>query len=272
MDELQRILTTKINELKHLIEISEQCLATSPEGSLQISRNQNTIQFYHRTNPKDTHGIYIKKSETRLLTQLARKEYAKKLCVLAKKEYNNLIICLNKYHPESLLEVFENLAEPKKKLVIPYILSEKEYIQAWKGKKQKMKEQYGKKDLLLLSEEEALLTEQGERVRSKSEKILADKLYMMGIPYVYECPLYMKGYGYVHPDFMLLNCRSRNEYVYEHFGLMNNMEYCEKAIKKIESYERNGIYPGRSLLITYETEGHPVNMKVFEGMMREYLL
>ena len=51
MDELQRILITKINELKHLIEISEQCLATSPEGTLQISKNQNSNQYYHRTNP-----------------------------------------------------------------------------------------------------------------------------------------------------------------------------------------------------------------------------
>ena len=49
-----------------------------------------------------------------------------------------------------------------------------------------------------------ILTQKGERVRSKSEKILADYFYQNGIPYKYEMPLYLKGFGVIHPDFTFL--------------------------------------------------------------------
>ena len=41
-----------------------------------------------------------------------------------------------------------------------------------------------------------ILTEKGERVRSKSEKILADYFYRNNIPYKYEKPLYLKRIWY----------------------------------------------------------------------------
>lgn len=108
-------------------------------------------------------------------------------------------------------------------------------------------------------------------MRSKSEKILADKLYAMNIPYVYEIPLYLRGYGDVRPDFMVLNKRTRKEYYWEHLGMMDDREYCEKTIRKIECYEKNGIFPGKNLLLTYETEMHPLNGRVVEEIIREYL-
>ena len=62
---------------------------------------------------------------------------------------------------------------------------------------------------ILIGGDNAIITEKGEAVRSKSEKIIADKLYMKEIPYVYEQPLYLKGYGYVVPDFKILNVRTK---------------------------------------------------------------
>lgn len=49
-----------------------------------------------------------------------------------------------------------------------------------------------------------IMTERGERVRSKSEKILADYFYRNGILYKYECPLYLKYFGTIYPDFTFL--------------------------------------------------------------------
>ena len=77
-----------------------------------------------------------------------------------------------------------------------------------------------------------ILTEKGESVKSKSEKIIADKLNMMNIPYCYEVPLYLKGYGYVKPDFKVLNVATRKEYYWEHYGMMDNKDYIIKALKK----------------------------------------
>lgn len=117
-----------------------------------------------------------------------------------------------------------------------------------------------------------LFTERGEKVRSKSEKILADKLYSMGIPYRYEYPLKLGRYGTVYPDFTLLNVKTRKEYLLEHFGMMDNPEYCQKALLKIEEYARCGIYPGKNLLCTFETSRKSPNMTIIEQMLDKFLL
>ena len=56
---------------------------------------------------------------------------------------------------------------------------------------------------------EELVTNNGEIVRSKSEKIIADLLFMLGIPYVYECPLDTPG-GTIYPDFTILDISTRD--------------------------------------------------------------
>ena len=44
------------------------------------------------------------------------------------------------------------------------------------------------------------LIQKNERVRSKSEKIIADMLYHKNIPYKYECPINLKAVSYTHLD------------------------------------------------------------------------
>ena len=59
-------------------------------------------------------------------------------------------------------------------------------------------------EALDMSKRQEIYTERGERVRSKSEKIIADKLFLQNIPYHYERPIYLKGFGMVYPDFCCL--------------------------------------------------------------------
>ena len=112
----------------------------------------------------------------------------------------------------------------------------------------------------------------GERVRSKSEKIIADALEREDIPYRYEYPVCLSGDLYIYPDFMVLNKRTRKEYFLEHFGMMDNPEYAEKMIRKIEEFEKNGIFPGEKLLMTFETRNRPLNTTVFEKIIQEFFL
>ena len=81
-----------------------------------------------------------------------------------------------------------------------------------------------------------------------------------------------KGYGTVYPDFTLLNVRARTEIYLEHFGMMDNPEYAQKAIQKLETYSKNGIYIGKNLLVTFETLRNPLDMKMVEGMLKEFIL
>lgn len=169
---------------------------------------------------------------------------------------------------EQVIEVYNKLSSLRQKLITPYIYPEDEFVKQWENEKRIWKE----KHVVGTEPEIEILTEKGERVRSKSEKILADKLYMMGVPYIYELPLHLQGHDYVRPDFTVLNKRTHREYYWEHLGMMDNPGYCDKAIRKIESYQRAGHFPGKDLLLTYETSIHPLNSKIAEGIITEYLL
>ncbi len=158
--------------------------------------------------------------------------------------------------------------------IIPKLV-QKEYAVTWQQEQNELKEQNMSKvseKYILIGGDNAIITEKGEAVRSKSEKIIADKLYMKEIPYVYEQPLYLKGYGYVVPDFKILNVRTKKEYYLEHFGMMDDYEYAKNAIKKIECFQKNEIYPGEKLLITLEASDSPLNMIILEKMVNKYLL
>lgn len=117
-----------------------------------------------------------------------------------------------------------------------------------------------------------ITTAKGERVRSKSEKILADYFYHTGIPYKYEHPVILKRFGIVYPDFTFLSPKTGEEIYWEHDGRMDDPEYARKAIKKIETYEKNGIFPGQRLVLTFETLQDGLDMKIVEKLAREYLL
>lgn len=117
-----------------------------------------------------------------------------------------------------------------------------------------------------------IVTEKGERVRSKSEKILADYFYRNNILYQYEKPLYLKGYGTVYPDFTFLSKKTWKEIYWEHEGMMDKPEYAKSAVKKIESYQRNGIHLGERLILTFETELTVLNSQIVEELVEKYLV
>ena len=104
-------------------------------------------------------------------------------------------------------------------------------------------------------------------MRSKSELIIADMLNKAGVPYKYEYPLRLNGMGKIYPDFTVLNIKKREEIFWEHFGMMDDPTYVEAAIKKILTYEQNGIFPGENLICIYETRKNPINQKVVNSLI-----
>ena len=127
-----------------------------------------------------------------------------------------------------------------------------------------------------------LHTENGEKVRSKSEVIIANSLKAAGVPYRYEFPLLMDknaetpdfpDYDFcnLHPDFYCLNLRTRQEFAWEHFGMMDDPDYAKRAAEKIQLYQENGFFPGKNLIITMETSKKPLSSKVLKGIIKEFL-
>ena len=264
-------------ELKMLREWEENGLSyieSAPEGTIVTIKNHNTYQYYRKTNETNAHGCYIKKKDRNLVKEILQKEYVKKSLPKIREQIKTIEHFLHLYNFEKIEKVYEDMPDAKRIYVKPYIIPMELYAKQWEDNKIREKDRLSKfiVNKHILTEDNGIWTEKGELVRSKSEKILADKFYKMGIPYVYECPLMLKGFGYIRPDFVVLNKCTREEYYWEHFGLMSNKEYCEKAVQKINQYIKNGIYPGNKLINTYESEKCVMDLKVVDEMIEKYLM
>ncbi len=225
MESLQQQMRLLREQLSRQMEHLEGYLVDAPPGQLRIAQRKNQIQYYWREKPGDNHGTYIRKTNSELIQKLAQKEYYQKLLPTIRRNLQILDNFLNNYQYNYLVPIYEKLVIPKQNLVIPLEIPEEKFIEQWQQVKYQPK-------AVDINEEDAIITEKGEIVRSKSEKILADRFTRLGIPYHYEKPLKLKGFGIIYPDFTLLNVRNRKTIYWEHFGLMDDPDYCEKAIKK----------------------------------------
>lgn len=108
------------------------------------------------------------------------------------------------------------------------------------------------------TEERRHLTERGEWVRSRGEKIIADTLYQMGLDYEYERPWSGSRWDDTRmPDFTIYH--GHRVYHWEHQGMMPDPRYRKRHKDQREWYESNGYTliesedpPGRGVYITAE--------------------
>lgn len=91
-------------------------------------------------------------------------------------------------------------------------------------------------------------TEKGDKVRSKSEVIIANTLFNKQISYEYEKQLITPDNQKMSPDFTIdLNGKT---YYLEHVGMLNNEQYSKRWLEKRKLYEE---FYKENLLITYES-------------------
>lgn len=250
-------------EIEQLINELQVCLNESIEGTLRVTHNHGSVQFYHNKKKGDTKGEYIKKKDENIALRLAQQDYDRKFIqyLMNKRTMlKNLLGSIKEISDKKIddMNIYNGLSVDRKKLVDSHIIDDITYKEEW------IKDKYLGKGFT--ENDPEIITEKGERVRSKSEKLIADKLYMMDIPYRYECPITLYGIGKIYPDFTILKVESRKEVILEHFGMMDNPDYSDKAIKKINMLEKNGYNMGDNLLCTFETSKTPINMKNVENM------
>lgn len=270
---LEPLLAARVSEVSALLKQKQNELLKVPAGSLRISKSGKTIQYYQITKKGDTRGQYIKAKNYKLAKALAQKDYDKKLIASLKKELKFLQRTLRSYKwlensSRSAAQIFAKLNKLRRPLISPVCLPVKDFSELWQSV------EYPRKPFSENIPE--LYTSQNERVRSKSEIIIADTLHRLNIPYRYEYPLEItteKGlHRTFHPDFICLNLRTRQEFIWEHFGKMDDTEYASGAVQKLKLYEKNEIYPGKNLIISMETSTSPISPKQIEKTARRYLL
>lgn len=120
-------------------------------------------------------------------------------------------------------------------------------------------------------DEKSQTTSRGLSVRSKSEALIAEKLFEFGVPFRYEQVLHIGNYNYA-PDFTVLNVRTGKLYYWEHFGLVNSEKYQERRRKKLSAYEAAGIVPWDNLIATYDDANGNLDLQFVESIIKCKLL
>ena len=247
-------------ELEKIVQKAYKRLQTAPEGYLRISKKPDGIEYYLKSAQTGGNGRYMRKNEFEVVKAIAQRDYDAQVLKVAEERKKTIDVFLQEYEGANLNEIYNKYNSYRRELINPVVLSDEEYIKCWQ------EEAYEGK--AFADDTPEIITERGESVRSKSEKIIADKLYALGIPYRYEYPLILEGNIKMHPDFTILKMPEREEVYLEHLGMMDDSNYVENVIRKFNIYERNGIYLGVNLFITYETKKNPLNTRALDKLIR----
>lgn len=116
---------------------------------------------------------------------------------------------------------------------------------------------------------ELYLSAQGDQMQSREECMVADNLYAMGVPYLYEPKLPTPGgtYRYRNPDFKVFTFE--RPYLMELMGIVDNPSYETRIEEKLRDYEKAGIRSGENLLLFRNTQRYGIDGKtLWETLMK----
>lgn len=238
------------------LENIENEIKTLPEGGI-IIKKQNNRSYYYQTGGKPREK-YLTSKENDLINLLLRKDYLKKALKAVKQELEGTKMILTNYPAVTVEDVYDQLPEERKRRVKSIILGDDEFSKKW------IDEPYDKKPIKKGSS--SYLTLKGEYVRSKSELIIADRLWVNGIPYKYECPILVDG-EIIHPDFTILRIRDRKIIYHEHCGMIDDADYSEKLADRINKYSRAGIVQGDRLFFSFETAKKTLDVSMIDRLI-----
>ncbi|MBR5376362.1 MAG: hypothetical protein IK139_03705, partial [Lachnospiraceae bacterium] len=235
-------------------------------GKIRILRKGKYVEFYLRSDPAEKSGKYMRKSDPEKIRIYTEKSYCEKITKLLDSE----ILALKDYIrrtgqlEDSLRRAYSDYPDEVKQYIDPVDVSDEDYVRKWISTDYRGKE--------IKEDSTVYETENGERVRSKSELTIANALAKRGIPYKYECPLILKNGLKIHPDFTVLNIKKRRQIYWEHRGMMDDPEYSKHSVDRIKQYMKSGIIIGRDLVITEETLSCPLGTDEIDSIIKTYFL
>jgi len=252
-------LVKRKNSLELLIERIAKQVASAPGHVRTCRKGNKTYYLYTEPGKKER---YLRVEEIDIAKRIVQSEYDQKMLRAAKKQLSAVKRMIRLLEHNDLCSIYSGLHSSRKDLVKPFIEPADIYTEKWLARS------YSGKGF---SDNEPVHTgPKGERMRSKSECMIAGLLLRLGIPYLYEYPVKVKGYGIIYADFLLLNEHTREEYILEHFGMTDNPDYVKKMFRKLDTYAEGGIFPGRNLLMSFESSARPVDLRLLEKELQTF--
>ena len=267
MDKVITAIKERLKELDEHIERLEKAIQSKGNESLIISKIRDITRFYAKG--EDDKKEYLGNDKLERISRLAQKRYEEQLLEVAEQERKKLRRCLTLLSSNCRMDMNDAIASMDPELVeysTPDVASDDGFAQKWlEAKYYKAKRGEG----------HIYSTLNKDMVRSKSEVIIADRLFSAGIPYRYEERLELEDERFntvkYYPDFTILNKRTREVFYWEHLGSLGDPEYCFKNLTKLEDYSDNGILLGKNLILTFESQDKPLYTANVDRLIKEFL-
>lgn len=244
-----RKLTEIRDHLERNIRRNTAELSRLPKGNLIISRNRIKPGFnwmVSRIDPDTgrTTRTYISRKNVQLATELCLKKFLDNQMRLDKKNLKAINEFLSKFDNRMTYCFTGACKSEYNRLLRKARFSMNSSMQDYLDKKYPLRSTYKPEAL-------RVQTLCGIMVRSKSEAIIADLLYNLGIPFVYEPVIIVNGKR-LAPDFIIMDPITKKEYLWEHFGMLDDPQYVSDAYNKLISYNEIGWRLGINLMVTSE--------------------
>ena len=258
------MLLRLINEVSETLSVLEKILRKNfyrTEDTLKLTTQHGKARFNLKTHGEERK--YLSREKLSDVRILAGKFYSKQYQDTLEREISVLRRVRTMLQECGTLDdAYNSLPEPVRNLVKPRKHINDKEVERWEN---------ANRPAQRLGPGEGIKTLHGERVRSKSEVIIADRLAAFGVPYRYEVPLLLE-HRLFHPDFTVFNRRTGRQYRWEHFGKMGDPEYSCDALSRLSLYSRHGIIIWQNMLITWETQEKPLMTEVVDLIIERYLL
>ena len=186
-----QVIAKRKEQLEKIIKIKEASIQKPCEGKIRVSKRKNSYQYFLRTDSKDTNGKYLTLDKRHMAAGISQQEYDKKVIDAAQNELKIADEYLDMLRHNNVATVYESMNPGKQIFVTPVFIQDEQYVALWQSK------QY---EPMPITDDIEFISNGGVRVRSKSELIIANILEQQKIPYRYEYPIIIGGFGQVRPD------------------------------------------------------------------------
>ena len=254
MSYFSTVLFEEIRKQKIMLSRAREELNRAPEGRMKSKVRKHRVSFYHVVNGKEINIT----GDTKTIHSLLMK-YVNRIIVrtasLNLSAMDKLIknYCANDY--ASILEM----------LPVSYSRANTSILRSAAATQNKF---------LYSPDTHIHETAAGIFVRSKSEVIIANTLTSYGIPFSYE-ELFQaqttKQGKRIYPDFKI-KCPDGYIIIWEHWGLLEQIDYCISQAYKLNAYNNQGYVLGQNLIITADDNHGGCNAQQIDKIVRTLIL
>ena len=247
-----------------LTEQLKQLKKRTPKGSLSLEIKHGKPTFVMNSTRDGKRRRDSLRNAPGTVNDILTEELLKLELAEVNKNKTRLRSCIRDYGMVGTDRYFERLKKRWPKLPYEYIeaLERSRELDAWALEEY---EHFSYKD-----ETKRHRTSRGLLVRSKSEQLIAEKLYEHRIPFRYEQVLRIGNTNF-GPDFTIRRGDGKLFY-WEHEGMTHSDEYMRYQEHKHAMYRQEGIVPWDNLIVTYDSPDGTVDVRIVESEIRNKLM